>query len=288
MSLKTLMTWCWAVVGGLGLVGCEVAPPAGEAQGAALGEVASAVVVPPVDSLQWPPFANVTDLSVGLGHKTVAVAPGKPFSVSTDYFVAAEPCIGCDNQLLFGVEQGSRECFFNGVGPVQRSATVELLAPTALGIFKVYVNHARTPDCAEALRVTESGPAFGLVGVHGDPWAWNWGSVTNVRLNGSDSHKINVFPGAQVTITTDYFINAANGGCPNCISQVVFGIEEGSKTCIYSGMGVVDAKDKSFTLTAPTQPGLYPVWASPQWTVSCAQALSWANSGTPMAYIEVK
>ncbi|MCP3101109.1 hypothetical protein LZ198_19730 [Myxococcus sp. K15C18031901] len=253
-----------------------------------LAETERAVVIPPTNSFAWPPFANVTDLQLDSGHRTVAAAPGQLFSVSTDYFVAADPCIGCSNQLVLGVVGGGRECFYDGVGPVQSSAAVKLLAPSTLGIFPVYANHARTPDCAEALRVTEGGPAFGLLGVHGDPWDWGWGSVTNVRLNGNGSHKINVFPGDKVTITTNYTIDAAKGGCPYCVSQVVFGIEEGSKECIYSGQGVVNATDQSFSLTAPTQPGLYPVWAAPQWTYSCAQALSWSNSGTPVAFIEVK
>ncbi|MFY1828422.1 hypothetical protein ACN47A_21030 [Myxococcus fulvus] len=289
MSLKTLGRWSWSLVVGLGLAGCEAAPPPGMEPAAELGEAVSAVSIPPITSFAWPPFANVTDVTLGAGHRTVAVAPGKPFTVSTDFFVRADACIGCKQQLVFGVPGGGAGCAYDGFGPAQSHADVQLLAPPGPGIFPVHGNHTRAPDCAGALASANSGPPFGLIGVYADPWVWNWGTVNNVRLNGNSSHKINVFPGEFVEVTTDFSLNPAAGGCPACWSQLVFGVEQGSKTCVYGGPGIpVSETNKSFLLTAPTQPGLYPVWASPQWASNCQQAVSWANGGTPVAFLEVK
>ncbi|MCP3063810.1 hypothetical protein LXT21_34050 [Myxococcus sp. K38C18041901] len=288
MSLKTSRLWSWSLVVGLGLVGCEAAPPPGMESEATLGESASAVVIPPITSFDWPPFANVTDVSLGSGHRTVAVGREQPFTLSTDYFVGPDACIGCNNQLVFGVPGGTGACAYDGVGPVQSHADIKLIAPKEPGVHPVHGNYTRAPDCAAALASVGSGPAFGLIGVYVDPWDWSWGTISNLRLNGNSSHKINVFPGARVNITTDYKLDPAGGGCPSCWSQLVFGIDQGSKTCIYNGIGPTSATNTTFSLIAPTQPGLYPVWAAPQWAFTCDQALSWSNGGTPVAFIEVK
>lgn len=274
-----------------GLSGCD--EPLSVEQGPpGVGEAEGAVNVPPFNSFSWGPPINVTDVTVGPGHRTVATAPGQAFTVATDFFVGTinDPCINCETQLVFGAGSpgGTRECIYSGLGPVQSSAQFSLTAPPMPGIYPVWASPARTPDCATALASVAPGPVLGLVGVHGDPLVWHWGSVSNVKLNGNGSHKINVFPGAMVTITTDYSIDAAAGGCPGCISQVIFGIEQGSKACIYSGAGVVNQTGQSFTLVAPTSPGLYPVWSAAQWMFDCNQALSSSNGGTPLAFIEVK
>jgi|GEM_PF-3928799 len=276
MSLLKTSVARWIAVLGLGLAGV------GHAQGQ--------VPLPPFNNFQWGPLINVTDVTVGPGHRTVATGPGMPVAVATDFFVGdvPEPCIDCKTQLVFGIPEGSNECIYSGVGTLQGHSEFKLTAPPNPGIYPLWASPARTSDCEKARSVTHGGPTLGLVGVHGDPWVWSWGSVSKVKLNGNTSHKINVFPGASVTITTNYSIDAAAGGCPGCVSQVLLGIDQGSKACIYSGGGVVNVTEQSFTLIAPQQPGLYPVWAAAQWAFTCDQALSWSNGGTPVAFIEVK
>lgn len=276
MSLLKTSVARWIAVMALGLAG--------------VGHAQDFVPLPPFNSAQFGPLINVTDVTLGLGHRTVAIGPGMPVTVATDFFVGAvaDPCIDCKTQLVFGIPEGTRQCIYSGLGPIQSNAVFNLLAPPNPGIYPLWATPARTPDCDKAVSVSNGGPVLGLVGVHGDPMVWSWGSVSKVKLNGNTSHKINVFPGAPVTITTNYSIDAAAGGCPGCISQVILGIEQGSKACIYNGGGVVNVTEQSFTLIAPQQPGLYPVWAAAQWAFNCDQALSWSNGGTPVAFIEVK
>ncbi|WPB79972.1 hypothetical protein KYC5002_12600 [Archangium violaceum] len=118
----------------------------------------------------------------------------------------------------------------------------------------------------------------------GNSYSWNWGNVSNVRFGGGDNVAV-VPPGATVSVSANYFIDAGSVGCPGCISQVVLGVS-GSKACLYSGMGVVSSSATT-TLTAPTAPGSYLVWARSQWEYTCTDALNNSSSGGPVGLIEV-
>ncbi|HRI64827.1 MAG TPA: hypothetical protein PK156_11315 [Polyangium sp.] len=48
-----------------------------------------------------------------------------------------------------------------------------------------------------------------------------------------------------------------------------------------------DSQNVSFSLTAPTQKGVYEVWGASQWQYTCADAVNITNDGIPMTYVEV-
>jgi hypothetical protein len=142
--------------------------------------------------------------------------------------------------------------------------------------------------CGPQQEASESGPQLVSEQSHlsagPNSYNWGWGSVSNVRFGGGDNIAV-VAPGATVSISTNYSINAGAGGCPGCISQVILGVS-GSKQCIYSGTGVVSSSATT-TLTAPTQPGSYVVWATGMWNYNCIDALNGASGGGPIGLIEV-
>ncbi|WP_282422364.1 hypothetical protein [Polyangium sp. 15x6] len=116
-------------------------------------------------------------------------------------------------------------------------------------------------------------------------FAWDWGNVNGVLLSEVDN-VATVPGGTTVRGTAHYFIDAGLAGCPGCISQIIMGVTTESKECVYSGVGIRDGS-ASFSLVAPRDPGIYPVWASPQWQYTCADALRLANDGSAVGLIAV-
>jgi hypothetical protein len=141
-------------------------------------------------------------------------------------------------------------------------------------------------SCANALSASSSGFAVGFLEVYADPYSWGWGNVSSVQVNGKSSKRVRVVAGASVPMTESYSINAGLGGCPGCISQIVTGIADGSKQCVYNGVGVVSG-NASFSLTAPSQKGVYKVWSAPSWQNNCTDAVNGAYDGTAISYVEV-
>jgi hypothetical protein len=110
--------------------------------------------------------------------------------------------------------------------------------------------------------------------------------VSNVKLDASDNFTT-VAAGASIPLSTDFFVDAGLAGCPGCISQIVFGVSgSGSKQCIYSGIGVVTSSATA-TLTAPTTPGTYYVWATSQQQYNCTDALNASSAGYAVGRLEV-
>lgn len=288
--MKTLSGWITTLaLGTLGL-GCGAGAPEPQAAMQApesLGQV-EAQLATPTNSYNWG-WGNVTDVILNQRSSVVAVAPGAAVSGNTDFFIDAGKggCPGCISQVVMGVNNGSKSCIYNGMGVVQSNASFSLTAPTSAGLHPVWTAPQWQYSCQDALNISGGGATVGYIGVYADPYNWGWGRVSNVRLNGNGSHKINVFPGAQFTLNTDFYIDASQGGCPGCISQIVLGVEGGSKSCVYSGMGVVQ-QSATTTLTAPTTRGVYPVYATPHWQYTCQDAYNLTNGGVPIAFIEVK
>jgi hypothetical protein len=284
--MKSLSGWITTLAFGVLGVGCGAGAPESQAP-ESLGQV-EAELATPANSYNWG-WGNVTNVTLNQSSNVVVASPGAAVSGNTSFYINAGTagCSGCISQIVMGVNNGSKSCIYNGVGIVQSSAPFSLTAPTSAGLYPVWATPQWQYSCQDALNITGGGTSVGLIGVYADPYNWGWGRVNNVKLNGNGSHKIDVAPGAQFTLSTDYFIDAGQGGCPGCISQLVLGVEGGSKSCVYSGMGVVQRSASTF-LTAPTSPGVYPVWAVPHWQYTCQDAYNISNGGTPIAFIQVK
>ena len=127
-----------------------------------------------------------------------------------------------------------------------------------------------------------------LNALYGVPSAasWGWSSVSNVKLDGVDN-VTSVPAGAPVPLSTQFFIDAGAAGCPGCITQMVFGVSGGgSKSCVYSGVGVVNSSAGG-VLIAPATPGIYDVWATHAWQYTCNDAMNVSNGGARVGIIHV-
>lgn len=114
----------------------------------------------------------------------------------------------------------------------------------------------------------------------------SWWSVSNFTAAGKALPWIRVAAGASVPMTENFSLNSGAAGCPGCITQMVVGIDGGSKQCLVSTVGAYSSS-ASFSLTAPSQKGVYEVWATPQWQYTCGDAVNASNDGMPLAYVEV-
>jgi hypothetical protein len=91
--------------------------------------------------------------------------------------------------------------------------------------------------------------------------AWNVSdgntSISRVRINGGGSD-VTVAPGSTVTVSLHFV--TSNVGCPGCDQQIEVGFGHLVPTqCIFDRSlgGMTFSKHKTFTLTAPAEPGSY-------------------------------
>jgi hypothetical protein len=240
----------------------------------------------PDNAYNWG-WGKVTNVKLGGGDNVISVPAGATVSLSANFAIDAGQggCPGCISQVVFGVNN-SKQCAYSGGGVVSSSTNLTFTAPSAPGTYVVWANWQWQYNCTDAINASSTGGAVGLIEVYADPFSWGWGSVSAVALNGKPTKRVRAAPGAPVALTENFSINAGLGGCPGCISQVVMGIADGSKQCVYNGTGVV-AGSASAILTAPAARGIYKVWANGQWMNNCADATNVANDGTTVSNVEV-
>ncbi|HEX5744870.1 MAG TPA: AMP-binding protein [Archangium sp.] len=238
------------------------------------------------NSYNWN-WGNVSNVRFGGGDNVAVVTAGATVSVSTNYFIDAGSvgCPGCISQVILGVS-GSKKCLYSGVGVVSSSATTTLTAPTAPGSYLVWARGQWEYNCTDALNKTSSGGPVGLIEVYANPYTWNWGSISNLTVNGKTNKRVRAAPGASLALTENFSLNTGSFGCPTCIAQIVMGLEGGSKQCIYSGSGVTSGS-AAYSLTAPTIKGVYKLWANRELQFSCANALNLLNDGAAVSFVEV-
>jgi hypothetical protein len=120
--------------------------------------------------------------------------------------------------------------------------------------------------------------------------SWGWGNVSYTDINDSGDLII-VGPGAALDVDMVFSIDPNKSSCLTCNNQLVVGVGVGtttSKECLYNGgVGEVVSQSASVSLTAPTQPGMYPLWVKPRQQANCADALTASNDGTPAGYVQV-
>lgn len=116
-----------------------------------------------------------------------------------------------------------------------------------------------------------------------------WAEVTlsNVKINGG-SITAPVAAGGTIQVELDYSI-VQPSSCPGCIQQIVLGFASLDKpaVCIFSGWGA-SSGHASFTIPAPSTPGMEYIAFERSWMYTCAQALSWQwPTPAPNQYIGV-
>ena len=281
-----------AVVGGSIMNSCFRASETGELTSTDLVALRTMYSAPrhlPASSTSWG-WGNVSNVRLGAGDNVASVAAGASVSLSSNFFIDAGlgGCPGCISQIVFGVSgSGSKQCIYSGGGVVNSSAATTLTAPTTPGTYYIWAAPQWQYTCNDALNNTFTGAAVGVLEVYADPLSWGWGNVSNVTINGkTNNRRVRVAPGGSLSLTESYYVNAGLAGCPGCISQIVSGIEDGSKACVYNGVGIASGATGA-TLTAPTQPGVYKIWSASSWQFNCNDALALSNNGAATSYVEV-
>lgn len=107
-------------------------------------------------------------------------------------------------------------------------------------------------------------------------------ALTNIKFNGKVLQAV-VSSGQPVTLTLNYQVWNATA-CPNCVNQVVVGINATAADCAYDGIpglspGVTGSK--TMTLTAPTTPGTYEVRYKTILDFTCTAAKAGYNASPP-------
>ena len=114
-------------------------------------------------------------------------------------------------------------------------------------------------------------------------------SITNLNMNGQGSY-IEAKPGATISGTVDYV--AWDDTCSGCIHQLVLGVGDEPKTCVYDAVpggypGV--SGTASFSFKAPTEPGTYTVGWTEDAMYTCDDAKNNfpGKTKTPIGTIKV-
>src|SRR5690606_10282907 len=95
-------------------------------------------------------------------------------------------------------------------------------------------------------------------------------SFSNVNINGSGGNTLVVEPGAPVNIALNWNVVALPGiYCPGCVTQYYFGVNDLAITCLTGNNG-----SRSLNLTAPTEPGIYPIQSTYSFQYSCTNTAS--------------
>jgi len=229
------------------------------------------------DNCQGLEGARLESISARLagGGNAVTVDPGALVNVSIDTSVTqAEGCPSCQFLLLSGLSSESfghrrLHCFDLGKPAICPAATdssvaFQLTAPYTPGNYQVRAIVYKNVNCVHASQVYEEAAGQGstLAGMltvrQPDCEAWQV-YLTNVELNEAGPWTV-VEGGDAVSFSANYFASQMDG-CPNCLDQIVVGIEGDAQIC--EDMQIIDGCPEGKTglisgeLTAPQEKGIY-------------------------------
>ena len=229
------------------------------------------------DNCQGLEGARLESLSVSFndGGNTVTVDPGALVNISIETSVTqAEGCPSCQFLLLSGLSGESfghlrLHCFDlakPAICPATTDASVafQLAAPYTPGSYQIRVIVYKNVNCVHASHVYEStaGQDSTLAGTlivrEPDCEAWQV-YLTDVALNGEGPQAV-VEAGETISFSAKYFASQMEG-CPNCLDQIVVGIENDAQIC--EDMQIIDGCPEGKTgtisgeLTAPQEAGIY-------------------------------
>ena len=117
-------------------------------------------------------------------------------------------------------------------------------------------------------------------------------SYSDIKLNGGaqPSNTVNVNPGDKVSVEMNWSSQYTSTYCPGCIQQLYIGVKNMAIDCMYSGQTQSPRSGNgSFTVTAPSEPGIYPIQAASSLQYSCttqASGLSDSQNGA-LGFINV-
>jgi hypothetical protein len=216
----------------------------------------------------------ITRMSLNDQGEHATVEPGGRVNVSFDYFATREAgCPECQNQLVTGLYAASYghqewhchdlakppDCPLAAAGSVVFSES----APRTPGDYHLRVSMAEEVNCLHAsegyLTWAVEGRNEGTITVK-EPDCQPWQVyLTNISLDGGGA-EIEVEGGESIDFSAGYFASQMDG-CPDCLDQIVVGIEGDAQLCedmrIIPGCPQGKTGTISGTLTAPAQAGTY-------------------------------
>ena len=105
-----------------------------------------------------PSFAGVTisNVRINSGSNSGFVSPGSTFSLGVDYAIVDTGCPGCIDEIEIGFNNASApfNCIYTGIPGVEGtsgSATIDVTAPNAPGIYYLGFDRAQHNSCDQAL-----------------------------------------------------------------------------------------------------------------------------------------
>lgn len=224
-------------------------------------------------------FHRVFNVDIDGFGRSAVVGIGASFDVTADFAVAnSDGCPGCISQLVVGTDGGNADCLFDAVPGVQPgrsgNSNVTLTAPSAPGLYQLRSRQDYQLNCEDAVeRGAASGNVIGEIYVPRPASAFH--AVTDVDVNENGPTSAIVAPGAQFEINANWQLWNSDG-CPNCISQIVVGTEEGTPGCLVGGVPGVQpgsTGNTTATLTAPSTPGVYEIRSRQDFQLNCQDAV---------------
>ena len=106
-------------------------------------------------------------------------------------------------------------------------------------------------------------------------------TFSNVNINSSGSNVGFVSPGQSITLAFNYAITQNGTYCPGCVSQYYIGIYGFWQDCFRNSGGYCNCSgSESYSITAPTTPGIYYFTQGRTLNFTCATGNTTVSSGT--------
>lgn len=106
-------------------------------------------------------------------------------------------------------------------------------------------------------------------------------TFSNVNINSSGSNVAFVSPGQSITLAFNYAITQNGTYCPGCVSQYYIGIYGFWQDCFRNSGGYCNCSgSESYSITAPTTPGIYYFTQGRTLNFTCATGNTTVSSGT--------
>ncbi len=232
-------------------------------------------------------YLSVNDVSLNNGGSFITVKPGGTVKGTLRYQLwNPSTCPQCIAQIVVGLDNTPISCVYNGIPGTcpgkSGTGSFQFTAPTDEGPHYLYYTYSLQYTCNAALAEYNKRPKTLIATVRMRKDQSNFYlSVSNANLNGKGS-SVTVKPGEQVNVALNYQLwNPST--CPGCIVQIVVGLNNNAKACVYNGIpGVYPGKSGtgSFQFTAPTTEGEYRLYYTYSMQYTCDAALAEYNKRT--------
>jgi hypothetical protein len=197
------------------------------------------------------------DAPVGAGPRAVAASPGPAPMLDQMTFNWCN-AYGVAVPLIIGADDPSATIYYTTDGtmptPSSPSGKTPVTIPATSTSFAVSY-FART---AGSTAIATDTFVLKVGDTHCQQQTWGF-LVTDTKLDGT-SPVVDATPGQQLHATASYQV--WTNGCVGCGTQLVYGIDQTPQGCLFdeSGQAYPGATGPtSFTVTAPTMPGVYDV-----------------------------